>query len=235
MRNTVLIDNNTDDTASYPTTCESLGVFTSGDYNRYSATANSGCGALFTAANDSSLSGVAGNIDLTLQNNGGRTRTHAIFSAGSLHDQIPGGVNGCQPGVKLDQRGYTRAGGGGAGGSQCDVGAYELNAVCNTPVAPTTTTVISNTTDVLISWTQPAENYSTELWRSTDPYFDPASPGNKTPRNTLDEAYAFYDDVGDAGDSNRYYAIRGLAGCGAASAGVTRAGEFDFALVAGTP
>ncbi len=234
MRNTVLMDNNTDVPASYPSTCDSLGTFTSGDYNRYPASANSGCGSLFTAANDASMTGAAGNIDLTLQNNGGRTRTHAIISGGDLHNQIPDGVNGCVAGVKLDQRGHVRAGGGGAGGSQCDVGAYELNAVCRTPVAPAAS-IAASAADAVITWTQPAENYSTELWRATDPYFNPAAPGNKTPRNTLDETYTFYGDVGDAGDNNRYYAIRGLAGCGTESAAVARVGEFDFALTPGTP
>ncbi|HEY52642.1 MAG TPA: hypothetical protein G4N94_04220, partial [Caldilineae bacterium] len=197
------------------------------------ASANSGCAALFTAANDASISGAASNIDLTLQNNGGRTLTHAIIQGGDLHNQIPDGVNGCTAGVKLDQRGYTRAGGFGEGGSSCDVGAYELYATCNPAVAPAPATAISGL-DAVISWTQPAENYSTELWRSQDPYFDPLVPGNRTPRNTLDEAYTFYGDVGDAG-TNRFYAIRGLAGCGVASSAVAHVGEFDFTLTAGTP
>lgn len=234
MRNTVLMDNTSDVPASYSSTCDSYGTFTSGDYNRYPASANSGCSSLFTAANDASMSGPTGNIDLTLQNNGGRTRTHAIISGGDLHNQIPDGVNGCVAGVKLDQRGYVRAGGGGAGGSQCDVGAYELNAVCSTPVAPAAS-IAASAADVVISWTQPAENDSTELWRSTDPYFAPTSPGNKTPHNTLNETYTFYGDVGDASDNNRYYAIRGLAGCGTESVAVARTGEFDFALTPGAP
>ncbi|HEY53523.1 MAG TPA: hypothetical protein G4N94_08710, partial [Caldilineae bacterium] len=40
MRNTVLVDNTTDDIALYPSTCESLGTFTSSGYNRYPASAN---------------------------------------------------------------------------------------------------------------------------------------------------------------------------------------------------
>ncbi len=232
MRNTVLANNTTD--ASGSATCDSDGAFTSGDYNRFPNSALAGCASLFTAAHDVSFVSPTGNIDLTLQNNGGRTRTHAVIAGGVLANEIPDGVNGCQAGARLDQRGYTRAGGGGAGGSQCDVGAYELNAVCDTPVAPVVAIAISNA-DAVLSWTKPAETYSTELWRSADPYFDPTSPGNKTPHNTLDETYTFYNDAGDAGDSNHYYAIRGLSGCGTASAAVERVGEFDFGLTPGAP
>jgi len=229
MRNTALMENR--DGGLGTNNCSNDGTFTSLGYNRYVTGALSGCIGLFGEATDASVAVPSDHIDLTLADNGGPTHTHAIVQNGDLHNQIPNGTNGCQAGVSLDQRGYVRANGPGAGGARCDVGAYEYAAICATPVAPDVN-ISPAGADVFLSWTQPAENFYTELWRTASPYFDPASPGNQVPFNTLDASYSFADQLGDV-ELNRFYAVRGVAGCGDVSAGVDRVGEFDFALVPG--
>lgn len=62
-----------------------------------------------------------------LQNNGGLTKTQALFTGSPAIDAIP--VNSfCVAGVTTDQRGGTRAGGLHRGGSACDIGPYEFDA-----------------------------------------------------------------------------------------------------------
>lgn len=55
-----------------------------------------------------------------LQDNGGPTRTHAVFFDSPAAEVIPSGTNGCGTTFTTDQRGAVRPGGG-----LCDVGAYE--------------------------------------------------------------------------------------------------------------
>jgi fibronectin type III domain protein len=63
-----------------------------------------------------------------LSDNGGPTYTHATLPASQAIERIPNGVNGCQQGTSVDQRGAPRAGGPGKGGNACDTGAYEFNS-----------------------------------------------------------------------------------------------------------
>ena len=96
---------------------------TSGGYNIASGTS---CG--FTGTGD--LQNVtSGSLALGgLASNGGPTQTRALGFGSVALDHIPVGAleaNGCGVTVTTDQRGLPRAGGAGAGGPACDVGAYE--------------------------------------------------------------------------------------------------------------
>ena len=64
-----------------------------------------------------------------LADNGGPTQTQALQVGSQAIDRIPNGVNGCQSGVSVDQRGAPRAGGPGMGGTACDSGAYEVDSL----------------------------------------------------------------------------------------------------------
>src|SRR5207247_10165446 len=87
----------------------------------------------FAATGD--LTGVNPHI-LALADNGGPTNTQALQNSSQAIDRIPNGVNGCQQGVSVDQRGYPRAGGPGKGGTSCDSGAYEFNSTIGPVPAP---------------------------------------------------------------------------------------------------
>jgi len=230
MRNTAVL-NNTSVTVGY-SSCSNSGTFDSRGYNRYPGSAISGCSSLFTEGTDAFISQAADHIDLTLADNGGFTQTHDIVQNGDLHNQIPDATNACQAGSSLDQRGHIRANGTGSGGSECDIGAFEYASDCATPSAPDVAIAISGVDDVALSWTQPAENFSTEIWRSSNPYFDPTIPGSRVPYITLGEDYLFAEQLGNV-NLNRFYAVRGVAGCGGVSADVDFVGEFDFALTPG--
>jgi hypothetical protein len=97
-------------------------AFTSGGYN-LAQTPGATCG--FTATGD--LTGVNPKLR-PLANNGGPTNTQALQNSSQAIDRIPNGVNGCQSGVSVDQRGAPRAGGPGLGGTACDSGAYEFDS-----------------------------------------------------------------------------------------------------------
>ncbi|MFZ6028136.1 MAG: choice-of-anchor Q domain-containing protein [Chloroflexota bacterium] len=65
-----------------------------------------------------------------LQDNGGRTLTHALLVSDSVAvDQIPLGFTGClTTTLSSDQRGAVRADGPGRGGALCDTGAFEYDS-----------------------------------------------------------------------------------------------------------
>lgn len=242
LRNTINLNNSTPATGFYDCSAFGAGVtVTTQGYNRYSGSALSGCAAYLTDPTDDFVSTPSVYVDLALIDNGGPTLTHEIFAVQgdpkSFHNQVPDGANGCQAGATLDQRGYTRAGGPGAGGSRCDIGAYEVSDFCATPSAPDVAIELAGSA-VTLSWTQPAGNFSTEIWRAPDPYFDPNTPGGRLPYNTVDTTYEFDAAAGFQEPANpalnQFYVVRGVSGCGFVSSGVDRVGEFDFALTPGS-
>lgn len=73
------------------------------------------------------------NVNATLASNGGPTQTHALTAGSNAIDVVA--VSGsCVPGTSADQRGAARANGASAGGSACDLGAYEFASTV-TPTA----------------------------------------------------------------------------------------------------
>lgn len=135
ITNTVIannVDNST--TAPAPDCSRTAGTIAS-SYNHVEAV---GSCAFFTGTGD--VTGTDPNLAVGLATNGGPTQTHAILVGSPLIDAgNPGGCSdypGAARGVTLsfDQRGnpYTRAfNGDGAGGAECDKGAFEFGA---TPV-----------------------------------------------------------------------------------------------------
>ncbi len=103
----------------------------SNGYNIESATS---CG--FSMASDQqNVSPAALDLDPLMLNAPGTTETHALGAGSAALDQIPPGMNGCGTSITTDQRGVTRP-----QGTNCDVGAYELEVAMPTPL-PTSTPV----------------------------------------------------------------------------------------------
>ena len=107
----------------------------SGGYNIESATT---CG--FAGTGDLQNQNAAALALGALANNGGPTQTRALGAGSVAIDHIPIGTNGCVAGTSTDQRGLPRAGGVNAGGSACDVGAYEYASTAPTPTPTLTPT-----------------------------------------------------------------------------------------------
>lgn len=89
-----------------------------------------------------------------------------------------------------------------------------------------------------LDWSAGGSPFNTyQLWRSTSPYFTPGGGG--TTKVYDGKAFSFLDkDSGPAiGDpsTNYFYVLRTVNCTGASTADSTPVGEFDFALVPGTP
>ncbi|MCO5186983.1 MAG: hypothetical protein M9918_02090 [Anaerolineae bacterium] len=80
-------------------------------------------------------------LNTTLADNGGDTLTHALVSDSPAIDVIAIDGSVCDPPNTTDQRGAPRANGAGAGGSACDIGAFEF---ASTPTAITLSNVTAN-------------------------------------------------------------------------------------------
>jgi hypothetical protein len=105
---------------------------------------------------------------------------------------------------------------------------------CAASVAPTTVTIArggANNADIVLTWDANLANADHEVWRSSDPYIDPANPGAVTPVIVNDPTYT--DSGAAAGSLNRFYVVRGVNACGQASPNSPRTGVFHFAVVSG--
>ena len=82
--------------------------------------------------------GIVSNLDSTLRDNGGPTKTHRLFAGSNAIDQ---GFNGCRnpdtnAPLAFDQRKIARPqDGDGNGSAQCDIGAYEYVLTVKPPTA----------------------------------------------------------------------------------------------------
>ena len=81
--------------------------------------------AFLVGADENNIYGQDPNLG-ALADNGGDAQTHALQSPSPAIDAIPLGANGCSVSAH-DQRYAQRANGSGAGGSACDIGAYEYD------------------------------------------------------------------------------------------------------------
>jgi hypothetical protein len=77
-----------------------------------------------------------------LDDNGGRTETHALFAGSAA---IDGGSETCPP-PATDQRNFTRF-----AGDSCDIGSFELGAVQSTPT-PSPTPSPTSPTGQQVAW-----------------------------------------------------------------------------------
>jgi hypothetical protein len=110
---------------------EPSGTLNSGDYN-ITQTAIVNNGGTLTGTSTHNM--VADPKLLALSNNGGPTQTMADQAPGTSPGSayIPYSGGNCGPGgtgINVDQRGFTR--GAAAGGTMCDVGAYEYAGVAS--------------------------------------------------------------------------------------------------------
>ena len=88
-----------------------------------------------------------------------------------------------------------------------------------------------NATSATLSWTAASGVADYHLYREIAPYFMPVDPAYRV-RTGLS-----YDDTGSLGDpaDNYYYVVKSACADGFKSSTSNRVGEFDFALVPGTP
>lgn len=105
------------------------GTMESFGYNVKSGSALAGCSFSGTGPGDiNALGATSTDINPTLANNGGPTRTHAIPFGSDARNVVPNGQNGCVA-TQLDQRGFLRNSGNGT--VDCDAGSYEYGAAAN--------------------------------------------------------------------------------------------------------
>ncbi|HSN77087.1 MAG TPA: right-handed parallel beta-helix repeat-containing protein, partial [Anaerolineae bacterium] len=182
-------------------------TLTSGGYNIESGTS---CG--FTGTGDLQNVSSASLALGALANNGGPTQTRALGFGSVALDRIPIGAleaNGCGVTVTTDQRGLPRAEGAGAGGTACDVGAYEAQTP---PLAVTLASFDAQAMadHILLSWetVSEANNAGFNLYRSASP----AGPDellayvpSQAPGSTLGASYSFDDDQVAAGQTWYYW------------------------------
>ena len=85
-------------------------------------------------------------------------------------------------------------------------------------------------TQVQLSWTGTADAF--DVFRSNQPYFTPAAPPYA---GGVSSAWLDPDttSIGDAGN-NYFYVLQATSACGQTTDS-RRIGEFDFAIVPGTP
>ena len=147
-----------------------------------------------------------------LASNGGSTQTRALGFGSVALDHIPVGVleaNGCGVTVITDQRGLPRAGGLNAGGTACDVGAYEAQSP---PLAVSLADFAAQamTDHILLTWETFSEidNSGFNLYRSASA----AAPGelfayvpSQAPGSTQGASYSFEDDQVTPGQTMFYW------------------------------
>jgi CSLREA domain-containing protein len=112
---------------------ESTGSFSSLGFNL----SDTNPGNAFTATGDLPSKNMATEIKLgSLTDNGGPTFTYALQTGSLAIDAIPTSVSECNAGDH-DQRYAQRANGANAGGTQCDIGAFEVSSTFAMNVAGT--------------------------------------------------------------------------------------------------
>ncbi len=186
--------------------CFNFRATISGGYNIESGTS---CG--FTGPGDLQNQNAAALALGALASNGGPTQTRALGFGSVALDRIPVGAleaNGCGVTVTTDQRGLPRAAGAGAGGSACDVGAYEAQTP---PLAVTLASFDAQAMvdHILLSWETVSEmnNAGFNLYRSASP----AAPEellafvpSQAPGSTQGASYS-YEDAEVAPGETWYY------------------------------
>jgi len=183
------------------------GALTSGGYNIESGTS---CG--FTGTGDLQNVSSASLALGALANNGGPTQTRALGFGSVALDHIPVGAleaNGCGVTVTTDQRGLPRAAGAGAGGTACDVGAYEAQTP---PLAVTLASFDAQAMmdRILLSWQTVSEidNVGFNLYRSASPAGPDALLAlvpSQAPGSTQGAAYSYEDTEVSAGQTWYYW------------------------------
>jgi hypothetical protein len=114
----------------------------------------------------------------------------------------------------------------------CDIGAYESVGAFIGPLV----TLARGTTYEELQWTHAPPNTGYEIWRSSDPYFDPAlGEGDLVDTvEALDGLMTYEVPGGGMGDVGLNYFYVVLARLGPEVSDISgRVGEFDFSVVPG--
>ncbi len=119
-------------------------------------------------------------------------------------------------------------------GDAVDLGPYEYgDATCTTPIVPTVTIELTGAlqTDVRLSWAVDPANNGYKVYRSPQPYFDPAATIALVSLPAGTTSYTDLAVVDSAAPT--YYIVRGVSNCGILSTWQTPLGQFAFALTPG--
>ena len=176
----------------------------------YNIASDSSCG--FTSTGDLQNQNAAALALGALASNGGPTQTMALGFGSVALDHIPVGAleaNGCGVTVTTDQRGLPRAGGLNAGGTACDVGAYEAQSP---PLAVALADFAAQAVadHILLTWETVSEidNSGFNLYRSASA----AEPGellayvpSQAPGSTQGASYSFADSQVSLGETMFYW------------------------------
>ncbi|MCA9963880.1 MAG: CSLREA domain-containing protein [Anaerolineales bacterium] len=172
---------------------------------------------------DNATQKTAVEIDLRpLADNGGASKTMAISANSAALDAGDAAVCAAAVGSPTfgagsgDQRGVARP-----QGLACDVGAYELWGVEITAVS---------TTDASLAWSSANSSCTYDIFESTTPYFTPTGSATYTTGSLTQTLAGRLGTVG----TNYFYINRATCG-GTTTAYSNEVGEFDFAIVPGTP
>ena len=115
------------DTPGGATDCETIGTHATDNESNNVIEVRFGCQAPLSTA-DPGLGALA--------NHGGPTSTKAITSSSNAYERVTIGVDSCKTSpFNIDERGAARADGTNRGGSNCEIGAYEVSL--QTPNAAT--------------------------------------------------------------------------------------------------
>ncbi len=154
----------------------------------------------------------------------GYTLERAVVGAGGAHATATG--------FALDATGGQPAAGLLTGPNLELQGGFWHGCSAAAPVAPVVRVARSGD-DVIVSWDAVSADVQYQVWVSTNPYFDPDSPGGVAPIIT---ALTNYPDYGAAASlENHFYVVRGVNACGVVSGNSARRGEFTFELIEGAP
>ena len=106
------------------------------------------------------------------------------------------------------------------------------------PAAQPTLSIVNSAPTVDLTWPHLAGNAGYEVWRSPQPYFDPANPGPGVAPLTYvlpptSGSTAGCSDLPANPSSGDFYVVRGVNAAGATSTPSNRTGVFTFALLPG--
>jgi hypothetical protein len=177
---------------------------------------------------------IGGNGCNISQSGVGGINTDPLFSTGirgdyHLSEGSPA-VDACSagPAKDLDNVARPKDGDDTPGASEFDIGAFEFDC---TPLGAAPTVVIAESgNNVELAWTADPNAAEYRVYRDTSPYYIPSG-------GTLVQAGANspWSGLGTGDTVTNYYYFLEAVDCTGTSVAAQHVGEFDFAIVPGTP